>query len=431
MVFVPYTAPEDVVALGPLETKGTYARAWPLRWEKTAPLHTPPRCPLYFVPGRTAREVCGGCDWQHLTYEAQTAAKRTLVIESLQRLGKIAKPRVDPTVTVDGPEGPWRYRNKVQIPFALGNDGKIIGGFYAPGSHTVVPLDDCFIQSTRSVAVFKAVRDFFRVRPVTVYNPATERGWLRHLLIRTTAAGDTLAALVTQAGPVPRELIERLREKNLGVTSVFQNINARPGNAVLSARWVHLAGRPHLEERLLGLRLRLSPGAFFQVHHAMAEKLYTLAVDMAAVGPEDEVWELYAGVGAMGQLLAKKARGVVAIEENPHAVRDGVESSQWNGLRNIHFRVDRCERVVPRLKEKPSVVLLDPPRAGCDPKVLKAVMARGPKRVVYVSCDPATLARDARYLSTGGYHLSRTVPVDLFPQTSHIETVSLFERPRN
>lgn len=427
VVFVPFGAPGDRVVVGREEKQKTFSRAWISQLVTPSEDRTEPRCPIFYKPGQTPSSACGGCDWQHLAYEKQTAAKRKLLVESFQRLARIAHPPVEDTVGVTGAEGPWRYRNKVQIPFALGPDGKITGGFYAPGSHTVVPFDDCLVQSELSVRLFKKVRDYFRHHRVSVYNPSSGEGWLRHLLVRTTATGEALLALVTQSDPVPRDLVDILRDPRLGLTSLYQNINTRPGNAVLSGRWNHLFGKPYLEEALLGLRLRLSPGAFFQVHHAMAERLYTLAVEMAAPTAEDVVWELYAGIGAMGLLMARKAKTVVAVEENPHAVRDGVESARWNGLDNIHFRIGPCEQVVARLRENPAAVILDPPRAGCDTRVLKAVMARRPRRIVYVSCDPATLARDARYLSTGGYLLKRSVPVDLFPQTSHIESVSLFE----
>lgn len=426
VVFVPYGAPGDRVRLGREEKQKNFSRAWIDEVLAPSPDRVEPRCPVFHRPGGTSA-ACGGCDWQHLSYARQTAAKRSLLIESFQRIGKIARPPVEETIGVSGAEGPWRYRNKVQIPFALGPDGKITGGFYAPSSRTVVPFEDCPVQSALSVGLFRRVRDWFRVRPVAVYDPATGRGWLRHLLVRTTATGEALVALVTQAGPVPSDLVEALRDRSLGVTSLYQNINTLTGSAVLSGRWRHLGGKPYIEETLLGLRLRLSPGAFFQVHHAMAERLYALAVDMAAPTPKDAVWELYAGVGAIGLLLARRAGRVVAVEENPGAVRDGIESARWNGLDNIRFRVGRCEELAARLPEPPAAVVLDPPRAGCDARVLKAVMARRPRRIVYVSCDPATLARDARYLSTGGYLLKRAVPVDLFPQTSHIESVSLFE----
>jgi 23S rRNA (uracil1939-C5)-methyltransferase len=432
VVFVPYGAPGERVGLSSLRKENSLARGWIGEITEPSPQRREPRCPLFFQAGRSPHEVCGGCDWQHLNAASQSAAKKTLLIETLQRIGKIAQPNVGDTVSASSPDGAWRYRNKGLVPFARNGEGKIVAGFYAPGSHTVVPLEQCPVQNERFDLVIRAAREWFAERDASLYDSSTETGWLRHLLVRSASTGETLVAPVTTSSPGldMAAFAYDLQKTCSFVTSVFHNINDRPGNVVLGPRWKHLAGKPQLEEKLLGLRFRLSPGAFFQVNHAMAEKLYTLAVDMAAVGPLDVAWELYAGVGAMGQLLARKAKLVWAVEENAQAVRDGIESLALNKISNVRFRQGQCELVLARslVKDKPAVVLLDPPRAGCDKSVLKGVMRAGPQRVVYVSCDPGTLARDAQYLSTGGYHLKRSVPVDLFPQTAHIESVTLFER---
>ncbi|MBK8574773.1 MAG: 23S rRNA (uracil(1939)-C(5))-methyltransferase RlmD [Elusimicrobia bacterium] len=432
VVFVPFGAPGDRVIFSSLRKENSFARGWIGEITDPSPQRREPRCPLFFKPGRAPQQVCGGCDWQHLHSASQAEGKRTLLLETLQRVGKIAQPNVQETVSASSPDGAWRYRNKGLVPFARNAEGKIVAGFYAPGSHTVVPLENCPVQNERFDLAVRAAREWFAERDVSLYDPTTETGWLRHLLVRTASTGETLVAPVTTSsdGLDMAAFAHDLRKTCPFVTSVFHNINDRPGNVVLGPRWKLLAGKTHLEEKLLGLRFRLSPGAFFQVNHAMAEKLYTLAVDMAAVGALDVVWELYAGVGAMGQLLARKAKLVWAVEENAQAVRDGIESLELNKVPNVRFRQGQCELVLARalVKDKPAVVLLDPPRAGCDKSVLKFVMRAGPQRIVYVSCDPGTLARDAQYLSTGGYHLKRSVPVDLFPQTAHIESVSLFER---
>lgn len=432
VVFVPFGAPGDRVILSSLQKEKSFSRGWIGEITEPSPQRREPRCPLFFQPGRSPKNVCGGCDWQHLNSAAQAESKRTILTETLQRIGKIAKPNVAPTVSASTPEGAWRYRNKGLVPFARNNEGQIVTGFYAPASHTVVPFEQCPVQNDRFDLVVRAARDWFADRNASIYDSVSESGWLRHLLVRTASTGETLVAPVTTSaqGLDILAFAHDLRKACPFVTSVFHNVNDRPGNVVLGPRWKHLTGKTHLEESLLGLRFRLSPGAFFQVNHAMAEKLYSLAVEMAAPGPLDVVWELYAGVGAMGQLMARKAKLVWAVEENAQAVRDGIESLELNGIDNVRFRQGQCELVLARvlLKDKPTVVLLDPPRAGCEKSVLKSVMRAGPVRMVYVSCDPGTLARDAQYLSTGGYHLKRSIPVDLFPQTAHIESVTLFER---
>lgn len=430
VVFVPYGAPGDRATLAAVKNEKSFARGWIAALPAPGPDRIEPRCPHFFRPGVSPAAACGGCDWQHLAYGAQTDAKQKLLVETFQRLAKIPRPAVTPTVGADAPEKAWRYRNKVQVPLARVGD-RVTAGFYAAGSHTVVPFDDCPVQDDRSVAVVRAVRGWAERVRLPIDSARGGRGGARHLLVRT-AARDVLVALVTTSERLSAlsTFAKDLKKACPFVTSVFQNVNDREGNVVLGPRWNHLGGKDHLEETLLGLRFRLSPGAFFQVNPAMAEKLYTLAVDMAAPGPDDVVWELYAGVGAMGQLMARRAKIVWAVEENHRAVRDGIESLALNGIENLRFRQGRCELVLARrlLPDAPTVVLLDPPRAGCEREVLKAVMKAAPRRVVYVSCDPGTLARDAAYLSTGGYRLQRSVPVDLFPQTAHIESVSLFEK---
>jgi 23S rRNA (uracil1939-C5)-methyltransferase len=434
-VFVPFGAPGDAVTPGRREEKKNFSRAWIGSLTTASPDRAEPPCPLFYRPGGDPAAACGGCDWQHLAYPAQVRAKKDLLIEAFQRIGRIPKPAVEDTVRAD-PGRELRYRNKVQIPLARGADGKIRAGFYAAGSHTVVPFDDCLIQSQRQVAAVRETLAWLNRHPVAVYDAVKDAGWLRHLYLRESAAGEILLALVTRDESFSKagEFTRHLMDKCPFVKSVFLNVNPRPGNVVLGPRWVKLAGRPYLEEFLLGLRFKLSPGAFFQVNRAQAEKLYSLAVDMAALEGGEHVLELYAGVGAMGMLLSAKARKVWAVEESPQAVKDGIESLGANGVENLRFKIGKCEDVILRgalraeLSGAPVVALLDPPRAGCDPRVLKALLRLAPKRIVYVSCDPATLARDARYLSTGGYRLLRSVPVDLFPQTSHVESVSLFAR---
>jgi 23S rRNA (uracil1939-C5)-methyltransferase len=328
----------------------------------------------------------------------------------------------------------------VQIPVAKKPDGTIVAGFYAPASHTVVPFDDCLVQSERQVAAVRTILEWLNRHPAAVYDPKTTRGWLRHIYLRESAAGEILAALVARDSAFPKsaDFTRHLMEKVPAVKSVFLNVNPQPGNVVLGPQWIRMAGRPHLDEYLMGLKFRLSPGAFFQVNHVMAEKLYGLAVEMAAPAAEDTVLELYAGVGAMGMLLSGQARRVWAVEENPQAVKDGIESLRLNGVDNLRFKIGRCEQILQRggfraeLGDGPVVALLDPPRAGCDSRVLKALLRMAPKRIVYVSCDPATLARtlarDAKILAAGAYLLRRSVPVDLFPQTAHVESVSLFTK---
>ncbi|MGQ0644412.1 MAG: 23S rRNA (uracil(1939)-C(5))-methyltransferase RlmD [Elusimicrobiota bacterium] len=436
VVFVPYGAPGDRVRTARWEARKNFAKAWISSIVEPAPERVAAPCPYFFKPGAAPETVCGGCDWQQLDYAAQARAKRQLLIEAFQRVGRIAKPPVEETLAA---ESPWRYRNKAQIPFAPagGPDnpaGGLKAGFYAPASHNIVPFDDCLVQPEPAVALFRSVKEWFARHPAAAYDQSTEQGWLRHLLIRVGAGGNLLAALVTKDEGFPNAVAfaEYLSAANPGLRSLFQNVNPKPGSVVLGPQWRHLWGKRYLEETLLGLRFRLSPGTFFQVNREMAEKLYQKVAEFADLKLEDHALELYAGVGAIAQLLARKAKYVWAVEDNAQAVEDAIESAKENGVSNVRFYQGRCEDVLTRGRFSRGVddvlgaVVLDPPRAGCEQSVLKAVMRLAPAKIVYVSCDPATLARDARYLSTGGYLLRRSVPVDLFPQTAHVESVSLF-----
>jgi 23S rRNA (uracil1939-C5)-methyltransferase len=427
-VFVPFGAPEDRAEITVTENHKTYSRGWIASLLEASPRRVDPPCPHFFRPGAAPEAVCGGCQWQHLAYPFQTESKQRLLTETLERLGRIARPPVEQTLAVDDPDrGPWRYRNKMQIPFAVGPEGKLAAGFYAPGTRRIVPFEDCLLQSESANVLFRAVREWFR-------RPGSGAEALRHLLIRSTSRGDTLAALVVTSDKIPglREFARHVVSLNRNVKSLFLNLNTRADGVIVGAQWKRLHGAPFLWEEIQGRRFRLSPGAFFQVHHAMAEKLYALAEAMAAPAPEETAVELYCGVGAMALGLAAKARFVWGVEENSEAVADAIESARTNGVTNVRFLTGRCESVLARGRFHGGpggalgAVVLDPPRAGCDPKVLKGVLRLAPKRIVYVSCDPGTLARDARLLASGGYHLRRCVPVDLFPQTAHIESVSLF-----
>jgi 23S rRNA (uracil1939-C5)-methyltransferase len=292
------------------------------------------------------------------------------------------------------------------------------------------------IQSEESVKIFKAVKEWFEKFPVKAYSETEQDGWLRHLVIRTNSKKEALVALVAKDdmfnGAV--EFSEFLTKQCPWVKGIFQNVNPKPGNVVLGPEWRHLHGKHFLKETILGLDFRLSPGSFFQVHHAMAEKLYQRVIDFVQPDIKKTVLELYAGVGAMAQLLAKRSRKVWAVEENAEAVADGIESAKWNQIQDIKYIKSKCEDALARGRfqqgpqDKLGAVVLDPPRAGCEQRVLRSVIRLAPEKIVYVSCDPATLARDAKYLATGGYLLRRNTPVDLFPQTAHIESVSLFTR---
>lgn len=430
-VFVPYGAPGDQVTLSILEEHRTYRRALPQTLAISSLDRVPPPCSLHFTVGKSLSQVCGGCGWQHLSLEAQRRHKQTLVAETLERIGHIPSPPVLPTRGGDAKQT-WGYRRKALIPFQPGSGGARLG-FFAPASHRVVPFETCPVQDPASLRLIQSVKTFFQRHPHPVAEPGNRRGWLRNLLLRTSSIGGSLVALVVnhERFALAKTFSAHLQKDCQGPLSVFLNIQNTPGNVLLSPHWKHLSGPRALEEHLLGLDLQVSPGAFMQVNTDMAKTLYTLAVDLAQVTTEDTALELYAGVGVMGLLLARQARHVWAVEENPQAVEDGRENARRNGIHAVSFHAspsDSWLKAAPWASlPPPTVVVVDPPRAGLEESVLGALAALRPRRLVYVSCNPATLARDAHRFSSQGFHLKSCQPIDLFPQTSHIETVSLFE----
>jgi 23S rRNA (uracil1939-C5)-methyltransferase len=336
--------------------------------------------------------------------------------------------------TISSPQE-WRYRNKVQVPF--GKSGRyVVAGFYAPGSHDIVEFDDCPIQPTFSVDIVRYVKEEANRLRWPPYDEDTNSGWIRHLLVRTNEKGEALVVFVTKT---PRFygkdlFVQNLRRRFPKVIGVHQNVQPGRTNVILGDQWISLWGQTRIEEELLGLKLRYAAGSFFQVNRGAAEKLYAKAIDELNATKGDVVLDLYCGVGAMALLAAKRAKHAMGVEPVPSAIADARENAARNQINNIEFlQVDserfltQRSRQIEMLMHANPLVIVDPPRSGCTPDVLNGLFKLRPRRIVYVSCHPATLARDLKFLSSS-YTLETVTPVDLFPQTSHIETVVRLER---
>ncbi len=428
-VFVPGTVPGDLVSATVLESHARFLRADLDQVLRPSALRAVPACPVF---GR-----CGGCSWQHMSYEGQLAWKRRLVVEALVRLGHVtdAEDLVRPTLPSPSP---WRYRHKMAVPFAPGRHGKPIAGFYAVRSHAVVPFEECLIQHPALDRTLAAVLQLAAHLRIAVYDPRTRRGNLRHLVARAShGKGEVLACLVTAHPDFPegpalaRSLIREVPE----VVGVVHNIQGSPGNAILGADTRPIVGADHLIEELDGLRFAVSAPSFFQVAPAQASRLYRVAVEQAGLVGGESAFDVYAGVGTLSLFLAAGGATVEAIEEVPAAVRDGRHNASLNVQRlgdgRVRFHLGRAESVVPSLvarRLRPEVVVLDPPRKGAAPEVLAAIGSAAPDRVVYVSCNPATLARDIELLGEHGYRPQEVQPVDMFPQTAHVECAALLVR---
>ena len=382
-----------------------------------SPARRQPDCPYY---GR-----CGGCDFRHMSYEEELWAKRARVQDALTRIGGAE-------VTVEeilGAEQPLHYRNKSIYPISPA--GEV--GFYRARSHQVVHVEHCLIQKPEADALAQAVRDYIARFQVEPYNEATGRGLLRHLYVRTSCRGESLACLLVNGSRLPheQELVDMLRAAAPGVCGVVLGENTRRGNAILGDRYRTLWGRDYLTDTLCGLELRLSVPSFYQVNHDQAQRLYEKALEYAGLTGRELAVDLYCGAGTITQVLARRARHVIGGEIVPEAIRDAEDSARRNGVENVEFLCGDASRLAAELRQRglrPDVICVDPPRKGLAPDVVEAAASMTPGRIVYVSCDPATLARDVARFAPLGYRPVRACAVDLFPGTAHIETVVLLSK---
>ena len=387
------------------------------RLVEPSPERREPDCPYYVN--------CGGCCFRHASYEEELEVKRRRVEDALRRIGG-----VDITIdTIHGAASPDRYRNKAQFPVAQGP--KV--GFYRPRTHQVVDIKDCLLQPPQCSALAEALRRWMAAHNIPAYDEKRHTGLARHLYVRTNQAGEALCCLVVnaptgQALPFEEELVSALRSSLPSPTGVVLNYNPARTNVVLGREFRTLWGRDWLEDTLCGLAFRLSPRSFYQVNRDQCEILYGLAAEFAGLAGTETVLDLYCGIGTISLVMAKHAGRVVGVEVVPEAVEDAKENARRNGIANAEFWCGDASDAAKRLLGqglRPGVVVVDPPRKGLAEDVVNTVAAMGPDRVVYVSCDPATLARDVKRFGALGYAVKRAEAVDMFPRTGHVETMCL------
>ncbi|MBR3553045.1 MAG: 23S rRNA (uracil(1939)-C(5))-methyltransferase RlmD [Clostridia bacterium] len=376
-----------------------------------------PACPVF--------SQCGGCAYCHIRYDAELEAKRRRVEDALRRIGGL-----DISVpAILSPGETRRYRNKAQFPVGLSRNGRTEIGFYARRSHRIVDCRDCALQPAEFAPLLNVIARWAAECGVSIYDETTGRGALRHIYLRKGfATGQLMVCLVAATDRLPRldMLCDRLTAENKNIVSILLNINPGRTNVVLGDRCVTIFGADAIEDELCGLRFRIAPQSFFQVNPAGAELLYRKAADFAALTGHETLLDLYCGTGTIGLSMAAKAKQVIGVEVIPEAIEDAKENAARNGITNARFFcADASGAAAALLQEglRPDVVVLDPPRKGCSPDVIDAVAQMGPDRVVYVSCDPATLARDCKAFGEKDYHVSDTVAVDMFPRTVHVESV--------
>ena len=421
-VFVPGLLPGERARVRIVKPEKRYAFGRIEELLERSPNRAEPFCPIY--------KRCGGCVCQHMTYETSLAFKRRQVQDLLERVGGLSI-EVPPVL---GMAHPFGYRNKGAYPVAQVG-GAPACGFFAPRSHDLIPLpqNGCAIQGEDSAKATQAVLAWMRQNNVPAYDELTGRGLVRHIMTRSTTHGELMVVLVVTRADIPKasQLIELLKAAVSGLCSICLSINSRRTNVILGTDIRVLWGKGTMEDTLCGLRFSVSPLSFFQVNPAQTEKLYGLALEYAGLTGSETVVDAYCGAGTISLLLAQKAKKVIGIEIVPEAIQNANENAVRNHIENAEFHVGATEELLPRLIAdglRPDVIVLDPPRKGCDPAVLDAIIAAAPKRVVYVSCGAPTLARDARLLAEGGYTAEKVQCVDMFCWTGAVETVMSFSK---
>ena len=432
----------DTIRAGITKLKKNYGYARVQEILEPSPYRVQPECPLY------AR--CGGCQIQAMDYRQQLCYKQKKVRGNLIRIGGFAPELIDSVMEeIVGMEQPYRYRNKAQFPIGADRDGMPVAGFYAARTHNIIPVEDCKLGVTQNEQILGVVLSYMRENGVRPYDETTGRGLVRHVLIRYGfTSKELMVCLVINRETLPQEkkLVDALC-KIEGMTSISVNINRKNTNVILGEETRTVWGSDYITDQIhlrdcdhdfaltdTAIAYHISPQSFYQVNPVQTEKLYSLALSYAGLTGRETVWDLYCGIGTISLFLAQKAGKVYGVEIVPQAIEDARSNAALNGITNASFFVGKAEEVLPEFYEKesrkpdadmlhPDVIVVDPPRKGCDEKCLETMLRMEPDRIVYVSCDPATLARDLKILCGGGYALRKVRPVDQFGHTTHVETV--------
>ena len=424
-VFVPGTAPGDEARVRIVKDCGRYAFGILDELLTPSPDRVPVDCP---VAG-----PCGGCSLRHLDYAAELRAKQESVLDAFRRIGGLEVPVLDilPSPEVD------RYRNKVQFPVGVGKNGAPCIGFYAGRTHRIVPCPDCKLQPGVLNEIGNALCAFFAQQGIRPYDEQIGKGLVRHIFLRRGAhSGQIMVCLVCTRAKLPHaeQLCTALREQFPAISTILLNVNAKNTNVILGSENHILYGPGYIEDTLCGVPVRLGPLSFYQVNTLAAERLYGVAAQYAQLAPDDTLLDLYCGMGTIGLSMADQCRELIGVEIVPEAIESAKANAARMGeavaAKSRFFCADAGQAATQLATEglHPDIVMLDPPRKGCDEATLSAVVRMAPRRVVYVSCNPATAARDAAWLEKNGYHAEKVQPVDLFPRTKHVEAVLLLTK---
>ena len=373
-----------------------------------------------------AAKKCGGCQYQGIPYEKQLQDKQKAVRQLMQPFCK--------TAGITGMKDPYHYRNKVHAVFARKKDGTIISGVYEEGTHRLVPVETCQIEDEKADAIINDIRGLLKSFKIKIYNEDTGYGLLRHVLIRRGfSTGEIMVVLVLGSPVMPSKnnFVKALRKLHPEITTVVLNVNDKRTSMVLGDRETTIYGKGYIEDVLCGLRFRISSKSFYQINPVQTEKLYGKAMELAGLSGTERVIDAYCGIGTIGMVAAKSAKEVIGVELNPDAVRDAVKNAKHNQMKNIRFYQEDAGRFMEKmaaLGEKADVVFMDPPRSGSTEQFMKSVVTLAPKKIVYISCDPQTQARDLKYLTRYGYKAMGAYPYDMFPFTKHAENIVLLTK---
>lgn len=423
-VFVNRAIPGDVCSVRILKAKKTYAIGKVEELLEAAPSRIEPECP------QAAK--CGGCQLSYMSYEEQLRLKQKKVQDCIRRIGGFTDFKVSPIIGMDEPRA---YRNKGQFPVGRGADGKTVIGFYAGRTHRIVPTDSCMMLWPGHEAILTAVRSWMEENGAAPYEEETGKGLVRHILMRKGfATGEIAVCLVINGERIPagEKLWKKLSEIP-GMVGLSLNVNRANTNVILGDRLIPLFGNPCITDRIGDVSFEISPMSFYQVNPVQTKVLYDTALAFAGLTGSETVWDLYCGIGTISLFLAKAAKQVFGIEIVPEAIENAKKNAVANAITNAEFFVGAAEEVFPKLlsendRYRADVIVVDPPRKGCDGRLLETMLTMAPSRIVYVSCDPATLARDLKILCEGGYRLVHVQPVDQFPGSVHVENCCLLER---
>ena len=421
--FIKDTVIGDEVEAKIMKMKKTYGYARMTKLLVPSPDRIEACCPV-------ARQ-CGGCQIQSMSYPAQLRFKENKVRNNLMRIGKFENPPMEPIIGMDTP---FRYRNKAQFPIGYSRDGRRIAGFYAGRTHAIIECEDCLLGAEVNQEILETVLSHMEQFQIEPYEEQTGKGLLRHVMTRVGhSTGEIMVCLIVNGTKLPHEeaLITALT-RIPGMASITLNTNTEKTNVIMGRKQRLLWGRPYIEDTIGAVRFRISPLSFFQVNPLQTEKLYGKALEYAGLTGEETVWDLYCGIGTISLFLAQRAKKVCGVEIVPAAIEDARKNAALNGFTNAEFFVGKAEEVLPEKYKTEGitadVIVVDPPRKGCEESVLTTMIQMQPKRIVYVSCDSATLARDLKYLCENGYTLQKCCPIDMFGNSVHVETVVLLSK---